>query len=132
MRLKSLPPNAKVYEVFARRPEIFEPFTVACEKVMRGPSALEPGVRELLGAYVSRLNSCPYCHDVHNEAVKAYGIDAVGFNALDVPLVAAPRTYSRELLSRVRAVVDANLFRRQPRHLGDSIVIGPDTSTAGR
>jgi uncharacterized peroxidase-related enzyme len=74
MRLKSLPDDAKVYEVFARRPDTFQPFVEACEKIMRGPSALSAADRELLGAFVSSLNACPYCHDVHNEAVKAYGI----------------------------------------------------------
>jgi uncharacterized peroxidase-related enzyme len=43
---------------------------------MRGPSPLSRGDRELIGAFVSALNSCSYCHDVHNEAVQAYGIDA--------------------------------------------------------
>jgi uncharacterized peroxidase-related enzyme len=43
---------------------------------MRGPSALSAGERELLGTFVSALNACPYCHDVHNEAVKAYGYQA--------------------------------------------------------
>jgi len=74
MRLKSLPSDAKVYELFARRPETFQPFVQTCEQIMRGPSALSRGDRELLGAFVSALNACPYCHDVHNEAVKAYGI----------------------------------------------------------
>jgi len=55
---------------------------------------------------------------------RAYGVDAVGFNARDIPLPAAPRTYTRELLSRVRAVLDANILRRQPRHLGEPVVIG--------
>jgi SanA protein len=63
---------------------------------------------------------------------QAYGVDAIGYNANDVPLVAAPRTYTRELLSRVRALLDANLLRRQPRHLGEPIVIGGDSSTAQR
>ena len=63
---------------------------------------------------------------------RAYGVDAIGYNANDVPLVAAPRTYTRELLSRVRAVLDANLLRRQPRHLGEPIVIGSESSTARR
>lgn len=76
MRLKSLPDNAKVYDVFATNPAVFGPFTEACEQIMRGPSALTPAQRELLGTYVSGLNACPYCHDVHNEAVKAYGINA--------------------------------------------------------
>ena len=75
-RLKSLPPNAHVYEVFASNPGVFEPFTEACEQIMRGPSELSPGQRELLGTFVSGLNACPYCHDVHNEAAKAYGFQA--------------------------------------------------------
>ncbi len=75
MRLKILPDEAKVYDVFARRPALFGPFTEACEQIMRGPSSLSRGERELIGAFVSALNNCPYCHDVHNEAVKAYGID---------------------------------------------------------
>jgi len=75
-RLKSLPENANAYDIFSSNLEMFEPFAEACERIMRGPSALSPGERELLGAYVSALNTCPYCHDVHNEAVKAYGIHA--------------------------------------------------------
>jgi len=74
IRLKSLPENANVYEVFASNPAVFAPFTEACEQIMRGPSKLSPGERELLGTFVSGLNACPYCHDVHNEAVKAFGI----------------------------------------------------------
>ena len=64
----------------------------------------------------------------HNERAiylaRAYGIDAIGFDAPGVPLANAPRTYSRETLARLRAVLDAHLFRRQPRHLGDPIPIG--------
>ena len=74
VRLRKLPEKAHVYDVFASRPEVFAPFTEACEQIMRGPSALSQGERELLGAYVSALNACPYCHDVHNEAVKAFGM----------------------------------------------------------
>jgi uncharacterized peroxidase-related enzyme len=74
MRLKSLPNDAKVYELFARRPDTFQPFVKTCEQIMRGPSALSAAERELLGSFVSALNACPFCHDVHNEAVKAYGI----------------------------------------------------------
>lgn len=76
VRLKSLPTNAMVYDVFQTRPRTFEPFTQACEQIMRAPSALPADIRELLGSYVSKLNACPYCHDVHNEAVKAHGLKA--------------------------------------------------------
>ena len=74
--MKSMADDAKVYDFMSMRPATFEPFIEFCEQVMRGASSLEPAERELIGTYVSGLNSCPYCHDVHNEAVKAYGIDA--------------------------------------------------------
>jgi len=74
IRLKSLPENANVYEVFASHPAVFSHIAEASEQIMRGPSELSPGERELLGTFVSGLNACPYCHDVHNEAVKAFGI----------------------------------------------------------
>ncbi|MBT8079328.1 MAG: peroxidase-related enzyme [Gammaproteobacteria bacterium] len=73
---KNLADDAKVYDVFLGRPQTFTPFTETCEQIMRGRSPLSAGQRELIGSYVSRLNSCPYCHDVHNEAVKAYGFDS--------------------------------------------------------
>ncbi len=88
-RLRNLPDDAKVYDVFSRRPATFGPFTEACEQIMRGPSPLSAGERELLGAYVSKLNSCPYCHDVHNEAVKAYGFEGSTTQALKDDLAAA-------------------------------------------
>jgi SanA protein len=63
----------------------------------------------------------------HNERAiylaRAFGIDAVGYNAADVPVSSAPRTYLREVLSRQRAWLDANILRRQPRHLGPHVAI---------
>ena len=63
----------------------------------------------------------------HNERAiylaRAFGIDATGYNAPDVPVTAAPRTYIREILSRQRAWLDANILRRQPRHLGPLVAI---------
>ena len=83
---KNLAADGKVYDVFSMRPATFEPFTETCEQIMRGPSPLSPGQRELIGTFVSRLNSCPYCHDVHNEAVKAYGMsEALTRQLMDDP-----------------------------------------------
>lgn len=73
--LDTMAQGTKVYDVFAMRPETFGPFTEFCENVMRGPSPLSPGERELIGAFVSALNDCPYCHDIHNSAVMAHGLD---------------------------------------------------------
>jgi uncharacterized peroxidase-related enzyme len=48
------------------RPSFFgRPWIALLREVMRGPSAWSPGERELFGAFVSRLNRCPYCIGVH-------------------------------------------------------------------
>ena len=38
------------------------------EEVMRGPSPLSPGLRELIGAYFSLKNQCSFCSDAHAAA----------------------------------------------------------------
>jgi uncharacterized peroxidase-related enzyme len=48
------------------RPELFgRPWIALLRETMRGPSPWTPGERELLGAFTSRLNECPYCAGVH-------------------------------------------------------------------
>lgn len=48
------------------RPELFgRPWIALLRETMRGPSPWTPGERELLGAFTSRLNACPYCADIH-------------------------------------------------------------------
>src|SRR5882672_8939101 len=42
------------------------------EEVMRGPSPLSPGLRELIGAYFSKRNQCSFCSDAH--AASAAGL----------------------------------------------------------
>lgn len=41
------------------------PFLRFCRLTMRGPSEWSAGERELFAAFVSQLNSCPYCLSVH-------------------------------------------------------------------
>jgi len=42
------------------------------EEVMRGPSPLSPGMRELIGAYFSRKNHCSFCSDAHAASAAGY------------------------------------------------------------
>ena len=78
--LKSLPEGAQVFDVFASRPDVYEPF-VQMVSVTRGESRLSVaavaarGERELIGAHVSSLNSCPMCADIHATAAKVHGVD---------------------------------------------------------
>src|SRR5436190_177934 len=42
------------------------------EEVMRGPSPLSHGLRELIGAYFSKRNQCSFCSDAHAAAAAQY------------------------------------------------------------
>jgi len=55
---------------------------------------------------------------------RAAGIDAVGFNATEVPFKSAFKTYVRESASRVKAVWDVHIARRHPKFLGVPVRIG--------
>ncbi len=44
-------------------------------EIMRAPSALSVGERELIAAFVSALNACRYCHGVHESTAAAFGAD---------------------------------------------------------
>ncbi len=64
------------------RPETAKPLNELAEVLLRGPSALSRGERELIAAYVSSRNDCFFCHRVHG-AVAACHLDG------DEELVAA-------------------------------------------
>lgn len=57
------------------RPEFFgRPWLTLLRDTMRGPSPWSPGERELLAAFVSRQNRCPYCVGIHT-GTAALGLD---------------------------------------------------------
>jgi uncharacterized peroxidase-related enzyme len=47
------------------RPEAAKPMAELVDVLLRGPSSLSPGERELIAAYVSALNECSFCRDSH-------------------------------------------------------------------
>jgi len=50
-----------VVKTLLYRPELFgRPFSEALHAAMRGPSEWSPGERELIAAFTSLLNQCPY------------------------------------------------------------------------
>lgn len=58
-------------------------------------------------------------------AAQANDVDAIAFNAQDVPVASSPRVWVRERLARVKAVLD-NIVNAQPKFLGETIRIGVD------
>jgi uncharacterized peroxidase-related enzyme len=51
--------------LFRFRPETAGPLNSLVDVLLRGPSTLSPGERELIAAYVSSLNECRYCYSSH-------------------------------------------------------------------
>lgn len=80
--------NATVPDILKMSPAAGKALMELHEAIMRAPSALSEGERELIAAYVSGVNDCRYCHGVHAETAKAYGISAAAvdgmFDSLDV------------------------------------------------
>jgi AhpD family alkylhydroperoxidase len=70
----SLPQDATTKQVFTAHPEIYSHWARVSEAILRGPSPLTPAQRELIGAYVSSLNSCQYCYGGHRAAAELFGI----------------------------------------------------------
>jgi len=64
--------------------------------------------------------------EFHNQralyAAQANNIEAIAFNAQDVPVAVSPRIWIRERLARVKALLDA-LFNTGPKFLGEEIPI---------
>jgi uncharacterized peroxidase-related enzyme len=53
------------------RPETARPLSELTEVLLRGPSTLTRGERELIAAYVSALNDCRYCASSHSACAAA-------------------------------------------------------------
>lgn len=53
-------PIPQIRFLFAFKPEWTDHLARFTQGVMRGPSPLSPGQRELIAAFTSRLNDCPF------------------------------------------------------------------------
>jgi len=54
------------------RPETAKPLLVLAETLLRGPSSLTSGEREIIAASVSYWNQCHFCHTSHAAAAAAH------------------------------------------------------------
>jgi hypothetical protein len=58
-RGQEMPPSG-LWHLLAYKPEMTDPLTQLTQAVMRGPSPLSPGMRELIAAFTSRRNQCVF------------------------------------------------------------------------
>jgi len=79
---------------FAFRPETAKPMRELAEALLRGPSDLTPGERELIATYVSSRNDCYFCQTSHGAAAaahlgeRAHLVDEVRHNFLNADVSA--------------------------------------------
>ncbi len=86
--LPSLRPGSSLLEVFKAFPDTSKPLIEFHEVLLRGPSPFGTAERELIAAYVSRLNDCRYCAGIHAATAQRLGVpaDAVERLADDIEL----------------------------------------------
>lgn len=53
-------PIPQIQHLFAFKPDRTDHLSAFTQGVMRGPSPLSPGQRELIAAFTSRRNDCPF------------------------------------------------------------------------
>lgn len=53
-------PIPQIFHLFAYKPDRTSALTEFTQGVMRGPSPLSAGMRELIAAFTSRRNQCPF------------------------------------------------------------------------
>ncbi len=73
--LRSLPENASLADLRSLFADLTDKLRPYAEHLMRGPSPFTPAERELIAAYVSGINSCRYCHGVHSQVARAFGVE---------------------------------------------------------
>lgn len=88
------------------RPETARPLNDLAEVLLRGANTLSRGERELIAAYVSRLNQCPFCWNAHGTvaALQLQGGWNVVEAVLDDPAQAPVSGKMRSLLAIARLV----------------------------
>ena len=97
--------------LLAYRPEVAGPFTELTNFLLRGDNTLSRGERELIGAYVSRLNECRYCASSHGACAAAQlpgGTEQVEQVLADLDLAdldAAPVSGKLRALLRIAGLV---------------------------
>ena len=82
-------PAASLIDVFRAYPEFARPLHEFAQQLMRGPSPFTEGERELLAAFVSRLNHCAFCEASHTAVAALYGYDSTLVEQLALDLTHA-------------------------------------------
>ncbi|MFD5250617.1 carboxymuconolactone decarboxylase family protein [Amycolatopsis sp. NPDC058340] len=104
--------------LFAYRPETAAPLGQLAEVLLRGPSSLSVGERELIGAVVSRGNDCTFCSRSH-AAVAAEALEG----GMPVVEAAWKDVDGAPVSEKVRALLHVALaVRESGKSVGDELI----------
>jgi len=105
--LRSLPEKATLADLRRTYADLLEKLRPYGHRLMRGPSPLSPGERELIAAFVSGVNSCRYCHGAHSLVARAFGVDEAALaTSLDNIEVAPVDARLKPILHYVRKLTE--------------------------
>lgn len=88
--LPLFPEKTNLSDVFKAFPKGFRALMEFHDEILRGPSPLSIGERELIAAYVSALNKCEFCYNAHTAYALYYGYDEELFDPLLADIDGAP------------------------------------------
>lgn len=117
-----------ILSLFAFRPETAGPLNALAEVLLRGPSTLSRGERELIAAYVSSRNECRFCRDSHSAFAAAQldggeaTVEAVRRDPATAPISDKLRgllSIAAEVQVSGRAVQPATIARARARGASD-------------
>jgi uncharacterized peroxidase-related enzyme len=98
------------------RPETARPLLDLAETLLRGPSSLTSGEREIIAASVSYRNDCHFCHTSHAAAAAAHLGSGPGL--IDEIKAGLPNT---QVSDKLRALLDiAHQVQKGGKHVAES------------
>lgn len=76
------------------------------ETILRGPSGMTSGERELIASFVSKLNGCEFCHESHSAAANVHlGDEGQTVSCVVSDLEGAPISEKMKYLLKIAAKV---------------------------
>ena len=98
------------------RPETAKPLLLLAETLLRGPSSLTSGEREIIAASVSYRNDCHFCHTSHAAAAAAHlGSGPELFDEIKAGLPNTP------ISDKLRALLDiAHQVQKGGKHVSEA------------
>ena len=112
------PDEAGIMSLFSFSPATARPMSELAEVLLRGPSSLTRGERELIAAYVSSRNDCHFCASSHGAFAAAQlpeGMELVQQVRADLP--AAPVSDKLRALLMIAGAVQEGGLKVTPEHV---------------